>query len=107
MHKSLFSLTLLGLMFAAPAEAGVRNFFLPEIAGARVDACLEAGTCGKPAADFFCKVQGYDRAMIFQREASAQSRRIDSGQICATGACTAFKQVKCFTADADLALLQD
>ena len=103
MHKTAFSLIVLGLMLPASAEAGVRNFFLPVIAGARVDACLDAGSCGKPAADAFCKLQGYDKAMIFQREASAMSRRIDSGQMCSTGACTAFKQVKCFTAKADMA----
>jgi hypothetical protein len=88
-------------MSAAPAEAGVRNFFLPEIEGARVDACLASGTCGKPAADLFCRAQGYDRAMIFQREVSAQSRRLDSGELCLSNACTAFKQVKCFVASAD------
>lgn len=107
MRKTFFSLIVLGLMLPASVEAGVRNFFLPVIAGARVDACLDAGSCGKPAADFFCKAQGYDRAMIFQREPSAMSRRIDSGQMCSTGACTAFKQVKCFTAKADMASLQN
>ena len=105
MRKTAFSLIVLGLMLPASAEAGVRNFFLPEIAGARVDACLDGGACGKPAADAFCKFQGYDKAMIFQREPSAMSRRIDSGEMCSSAACTAFKQVKCFSTKTDLAAL--
>ena len=83
MRATTLSLVLLGLLVPASAEAGVRNFFLPEFEGARVDACLDGGDCGKPAADAFCKVQGYDKALIFQREALAQTRRIDSGQLCA------------------------
>jgi hypothetical protein len=105
MRATTLSLVLLGLLVPASAEAGVRNFFLPEFQGTRVDACLTGGTCGKPAADAFCKVQGYDNALIFQREASAQTRRIDSGELCSTSACVAFKQVKCFTEKTDLAAL--
>ncbi len=92
-------------VLTAPAGAGVRNFFTPEIDGARVDACLGAGDCGKAAADAFCKVQGYDRATLFQREPSALSRVLDTGRLCSTGSCTAFRQVKCFTDKSDLAAL--
>jgi hypothetical protein len=89
--------------FAQPASAKeVRNFFLPEAGGARVDACLESGACGKPAADAFCREQGYDHAMIFQRESFASTRIIDSGKICSES-CTAFRQVKCFTTKNSLA----
>ncbi|WP_373506163.1 hypothetical protein [Aestuariivirga sp.] len=88
------------------AHAEVRNFFSPEVKGARVDACLSDGACGKPAADAFCKAEGYDHAMIFQRENAASTRIIDSGQACSDGSCTAFRQVKCFTSKSDLASLQ-
>ena len=91
--------------FAGSASATeVRNFFAPEMDGARVDACLGSGGCGKPAADAFCRVQGYDRALVFQRESHASTRLIDSGRSCA-GDCTAFRQVKCFTIKSDLAQL--
>ena len=96
---------LAGLISAGTAEAGVRNYFSPQFEGARVDACLVAGECGKPAADAFCKLQGYDKALIFQREPLAMCRRIDSGQICSSAVCTAFRQVKCFTTKTDLAAL--
>ena len=94
---------LVAIAFAQPAAAAqVRNFFAPEVEGARIDACLDSGACGKPAADAFCRVQGYDRAMIFQREGFASTRVIDSDRTC-SGACTAFRQVKCFTTKSDFA----
>jgi hypothetical protein len=94
---------LLVTAFAQPAAAAqVRNFFAPEVDGARIDACLHTGVCGKPAADAFCRAQGYDRAMIFQREDFASTRVIDSEKTC-SGDCTAFRQVKCFTTKSDIA----
>lgn len=96
----LAGLALAGFAQAATA-AEVRNFFTPRIEGARVDACLSAGACGKPAADAFCRAEGYDHAMIFQRESYASTRAIDSGKTCLSG-CTAFAQVKCFTVKGDL-----
>lgn len=94
---------IIALGFAQAATAAqVRNFFAPEMEGARIDACLATGVCGKLAADAFCRVQGYDHAMIFQRESHASTRVIDSDKVC-SGNCTAFKQVKCFTTKTDLA----
>jgi hypothetical protein len=87
------------------AEAGVRNFFSPLLEGARLDACLSGGECGKPAADAFCKAQGYDKALIFQREDFQSTRVLDSGATCSTS-CTAFRQIKCFTTKSDFAGLE-
>jgi hypothetical protein len=101
MRAALAFIIALGL--AEPAAAAqVRNFFSPEVGGTRIDACLGNGNCGKAAADAFCRVQGYDRAMIFQRETFTTTKVIDSGKSC-TGACTAFRQVKCFTTKSDYA----
>ena len=95
----------IALGFAEPAAASqVRNFFAPEVGGARLDACLASGACGRPAADAFCKEQGYDRAVIFQRESFASTRALDSEKTC-SGSCTAFRQVKCFTTKSDLAAM--
>lgn len=86
------------LLAASPSEAAVRNYFAPQLDGARLDACLtDKSTCGKPAADAFCKTQGFAQALTFQRETGASTRRLDSGQICEGENCTAFKQIKCFT----------
>ena len=85
------------------SQAGeVRNFFAPQVGGEPINACLTDGACGKAAADAFCKVEGYDQAMIFQREPAQTARLIDSDKIC-DGKCTAFKQVKCFTVRSDQA----
>ena len=95
------SLMLLSLV--APAQAAeVRNYFAPERDGERVAACLSDGACGKAAADAFCREQGYDSSVLFQREqATVAARVIDSDKVC-DGNCTAFKQVKCFTVRSDL-----
>lgn len=86
------------LLAAMPATAAVRNYFAPQLDGTRLDACLAGeNSCGKPAADAFCKTQGFAQALTFQREAGASTRRLDSGQICEGESCTAFKQIKCFT----------
>jgi len=99
------AVTLLLLAISAGAEAGVRNFFSPALEGARLDACLSGGDCGKPAADAFCKTQGYDKALIFQREAHQSTRILDSEQTC-SNSCTAFRQIKCFTTKSDFAGLE-
>lgn len=93
------------LAVSTSAQAGVRNFFTPALDGTRLDACLSGGVCGKPAADAFCKSQGYDKALIFQREAFQSTRTLDSDQTCSSS-CIAFKQIKCFTTKTDFAGLE-
>ncbi len=99
---SFAAATLLLMSFAPGAEAGVRNYFSPVVEGARIDACMAEGVCGKPVADAFCKAQGYDNALIFQREPFQSTRVLDSGITC-TSSCTAFKQIKCFSTKDDFA----
>ncbi len=100
MRALLAGLFLVALLPQANA-AEVRNYFAPEIEGLRIGACLTDGGCGKPAADAFCRAEGYDKAMLFQRERSASARLIDSGDVCEKD-CTSFRQVKCFTVKSDL-----
>ena len=100
MRALLAGLALLTLLSQAQASE-VRTYFTPELDGQRINACLATGACGKPAADAFCKVEGYDQAMLFQRERSQSARLIDSDKLC-DGDCTAFRQVKCFTVRSDL-----
>lgn len=86
------------ILAASPGEAAVRNYFAPQLDGARLDACLaEANTCGKPAADAFCKTEGFIEALTFQREAGVSTKRLGSGELCEGDGCTAFKQIKCFS----------
>jgi hypothetical protein len=104
MRNRIAIAAILGFVLSANgAEAGVRNFFAPAMDGARLDACLSGGNCGKTAADAFCKVQGYDKSVLFQRERFESTRVLDSGSLCTGDSCTAFKQIKCFTAKSDFA----
>jgi len=100
MRGILSALMLIALVPQAQASE-VRNFFAPQIEGQRIGACLSEGGCGKPAADAFCRAEGYDHATIFQRERSQSARLIDSGLVCEKD-CTAFRQVKCYTVKSDL-----
>jgi hypothetical protein len=107
MRNRILIATIIGILASAHgAEAGVRNFFAPAMDGARLDACLSGGDCGKPAADAFCKVQGYDKSVLFQRERFQSTRVLDSGSLCTGDTCTAFRQIKCFTTKSDFAGLQ-
>ena len=106
MRALLAGLMLTAALAQGAAAAEVRNFFAPQLDGQRIGACLADGLCGKAAADAFCKVEGYDRAMIFQRERTQSARIIDSGHVCDKD-CTSFKQVKCFTVKSDLGTLQN
>lgn len=102
----LATLVLIAAM-SAPASASVRNFFSPESEGSRVAACLASNSeCGKPAADAFCRAQGYDKAVLFERETHSLTRSIATGETCEGPSCTAFKQVKCFSVKDDLAAME-
>lgn len=99
--RALFAALLLTSLATQASAAEVRNFFAPRLAGERIGACLAGGACGKAAADAFCKAEGFDEAMIFQRERSQSARILDSDKVCESD-CTAFRQVKCFTVKGDL-----
>jgi hypothetical protein len=84
---------------AAPGTAAVRTYFSPELQGYRASSCLADGrTCGKPAADAWCRLNGWSSALIFQREPEpGVTRIVDSGDLCSGPACTSFRQIKCYT----------
>jgi hypothetical protein len=47
----------------------VRNYMRPRQNGNRVAFCMAAtGTCGKPAADAFCRSNNFQEALTFQRD---------------------------------------
>ncbi len=95
MLKSAAILVIL-VASSTASQATVRNYFLPVVNGARIDACLTNQTaCGKPAADAFCVAEGYSEAILFQREPAASTRQLDTGQICEGPNCISFRQIKC------------
>jgi hypothetical protein len=46
----------------------IRNYDRPRQNGNRLAFCTAAGECGKPAADDFCRSNGFEGAMTFQRD---------------------------------------
>ena len=98
---ALFLVMGLSLITTASAGSTVKKFTNPKISGVALDWCKTWGQgCGKPAADYFCKKRGYDRATIFRIEKDiGYTRIIKSGQICNSPGCDSFKFIQCKKAD--------
>jgi hypothetical protein len=76
-----------------------RVFANPVWKGRRLDVCLRwASECGKPAADSFCRAQGYSDALHAVPDAEpgyASTRVISTDQICDKPFCRGFQQIIC------------
>lgn len=87
------------MLCSAAAQAEVRNFFAPQVADAHVAFCMESGECGKPVADAWCQVNGFDEAVLFQRQETPSELLAilysDTGARCSGDTCTSFHQIKC------------
>lgn len=101
MLKSL-TVALCIVSILSPASATVRSYFAPQWNGARLSACTSDGQCGKPAADAWCLAEGYERAILFQREPVKSSATPGVDTVCTTHTCVGFRQIKCFTVKDDL-----
>ena len=80
--------------FKSQARVNMRSFHLPQVNGKMVRFCLShLNQCGKPAADAFCRINGFKEAFTFQRNGSDETT------------VTNFRQINCRhsakTADAD------
>ena len=92
--KSL--VTILALLLATSAHATTRSYSFSEPEH-RIGTCLADGTsCGKLAADAFCKKQGFTESILFAREKTLSARILDSGTLCEGDSCEAFKRIKCY-----------
>jgi len=75
---------------------------------ARLDVCQHFGKeCGKPAADDFCRIMGYERANKFESEHASPTRVIVFGQECNGPGCVAFKFIVCFTSASERGKVKD
>jgi len=88
------------MLYSSAAQAEVRNFFSPQVADARVAFCMQSSEeCGKPVADAWCQVNGFDEAVLFQRQEVPRDLHAtlytDTGAHCADETCTSFHQIKC------------
>lgn len=88
----------LGMLLAAGAAAAEsRTFANPRIAEHRLDPCLHWGReCGKPAADAWCRSQGFGAAASFQiQQDVGQSYVWGDQRACTDPGCDAFSSVTC------------
>jgi hypothetical protein len=86
---------------SSDAAAAARSYSSPTHLGQQIHRCLADGTtCGKPAADAFCKLQGFDSALNFrlQHDPAQISTTIviDSGQRLRAPEAEPFQMVKCW-----------
>jgi hypothetical protein len=94
MKKLALILLLLG---THQTQAATRSYSFPPESKSRIGTCLADGTsCGKTAADAFCKKQGFAESIMFAREKAVSVRILDSGAMCEGDACEAFKRIKCY-----------
>lgn len=72
-------------------------FKAPMFKGRRLDWCRGFATdCGKPAADAYCEMKGYDEAAEFVMAADiGKTRIISTGQKCNDSTCDGFKSIIC------------
>jgi hypothetical protein len=78
-------------------DKGPVHYEYPMAGKRRVDWCYEWATdCGKPAADYYCKVNGQDHAVDFKIDENISKTRIlHSGQKCTDPECDGFKYIDC------------
>jgi hypothetical protein len=87
---------VMALLCASHAQAATRSYTFSE-PDSRIGTCLADGTsCGKIAADAFCKKQGFTESILFAREKSVSARILDSDAKCEGAQCEAFKKIKCY-----------
>jgi hypothetical protein len=88
---------ILLLLATSEAQSATRSYSFPPESKARIGTCLADGTsCGKQAADAFCKKEGYAESILFAREKAMSVRVLDSETKCEGDTCEAFVRIKCY-----------
>ena len=94
--------TIAGVDLAA-AETG--NFNAPSVRGVRLDYCRHFGSqCGKPAADLFCRENGFAESVRFLIDENIGGRGIQTlvfgdGRLCEGPNCSGFRTITCSRPD--------
>jgi hypothetical protein len=99
----MYRLMMCALLLAATpslAGAATRSYSLPTDQGKAISDCLADGqSCGKAAADQFCRMAGFSESILFAREHVASAAALDGNRRCNGEACEAFTRIKCYTPD--------
>jgi hypothetical protein len=71
------------------------RYEFPRVRGELVDWCVTWATnCGQPGADQFCRTQGHDRAIAWERYPGQRTLVLGDNRICPAG-CDALRDVVC------------
>ena len=95
------ALVLAAALVTLPAHAQTEVFANPAIKGMRLDWCMYwAHDCGEPAADFFCREQGFARSLRFSIDQNVGRRGVvtlvlGDGRLCAAPTCSGFRSITC------------
>ena len=91
--------TAFAYITCAEPIASERIFANPVWKEQRLDVCLQWGAnCGKPAADAFCKANGFRESFYSVPDAkpgNSATRLIGTDQICKESFCTGFQEIIC------------
>jgi hypothetical protein len=80
-----------------PSDAGGGTTIAPVVdGGMTVDTCLSWATdCGQPAADEFCRRNGFGRALSFEWSYTRPTRTLVGGETCDQEGCGGFQRITC------------
>ena len=80
------------------AQSDVVRIDAPQVDGVMLDWCRRfAEKCGQPAADAFCRANGYRRSVRFVQwiDPGKPTKIISDGQICDSEGCDSFRWIEC------------
>lgn len=82
---------------AIQALNGNREFPEPKINGVRLDACRVWGNeCGQPAADAFCRLEGFDKAVALEWDKNiGRTWVMGDASVCDDPNCDGFRTITC------------
>ncbi|HYX37097.1 MAG TPA: hypothetical protein VE954_28685 [Oligoflexus sp.] len=73
-----------------------KTFVNPKLDGIALDWCQQwAANCGKPAADEFCTLQGYDSSYSSAMAVDVGYTKLLTGEICNGAFCDSFEFIGC------------
>jgi hypothetical protein len=88
---------LLTVFLPLSSYSETHRFNHPKISGIALDWCLTwAANCGKPAADEFCRSQGFQQASDFKQAVNiGYTKILRTGEICNNPQCDGFAYIEC------------